>query len=50
MVKWSERDMKATDGPINFAENDVNRGLLVEGFIHPGIGMNYNPPYYKDFA
>ena len=40
--------MQAMDGPINFGENDVNWGLLVEGFIHPGIGMNYNPPYYRN--
>jgi hypothetical protein len=42
-----ERGMQAMDGPINFGENDVNWGLLVEGFVHPGIGMNYNPPYYR---
>lgn len=48
--EWlSERGMQAMDGPINFGENDVNWGLLVEGFTHPGIGMNYNPPYYKEF-
>jgi hypothetical protein len=45
----SERGMQAMDGPINFGENDINWGLLVEGFTHPGIGMNYNPPYYKEF-
>jgi hypothetical protein len=45
----SDRGMKAMDGPVNFGENDVNWGLLVEGFIHPGFGMNYNPPYYKAF-
>jgi hypothetical protein len=43
-----ERGMQAMDGPINFGENDVNWGLLVDGFVHPGIGMNYNPPYYRD--
>jgi hypothetical protein len=43
------RGMQAMDGPINFGENDVNWGLLVEGFMHPGIGMNYNPQYYRDF-
>jgi len=43
-----ERGMQAMDGPINFGENDVNWGLLVEGFIHPGLGMNYNPPYYRE--
>jgi len=42
------RGMQAMDGPINFGENDVHWGLLVEGFIHPGFGMNYNPPWYKD--
>jgi hypothetical protein len=41
--------MEAMDGPINFGENDNFWGLLVDGFTHPGIGMNYNPPYYKDF-
>lgn len=44
----AERGMLAMDGPINFGENDVNWGLLVDGFIHPGFGMNYNPPYYRD--
>lgn len=43
----AERGMSAMDGPINFGENDSNWGLLVEGFIHPGFGMSYNPPYYK---
>jgi hypothetical protein len=43
------RGMQAMDGPINFGENDANWGLLVEGFTHPGIGMSYNPPYYREF-
>jgi hypothetical protein len=43
-----DKGMQAMDGPINFGENDVNWGLLVEGFIHPGLGMNYNPPYYRN--
>ena len=48
--KWlQERGMEAMDGPINFGENDVNWGLLVEGFMPPGLGMNYNPPYYQNF-
>jgi len=48
--KWlSENGMEAMDGPINFGENDNYWGLLVEGFTHPGFGMQYNPPYYKDF-
>jgi hypothetical protein len=44
-----ERGMEAMDGPINFGENDVNWGLLVDGFIQAGLGMNYNPEYYRDF-
>lgn len=43
----AERGMKAMDGPINFGENDMWWGLLVEGFTSPYYGMNYNPPYYK---
>ncbi|HEX7494864.1 MAG TPA: hypothetical protein VF346_11635 [Bacteroidales bacterium] len=43
------RDIEAMDGPINFGENDTNWGLLVEGFIQPGIGMPYNKKYYKSF-
>lgn len=39
----------AMDGPINFGENDKYWGLLVEGFVPPSMGMNYNPPYYKKF-
>ncbi|MCX6231581.1 MAG: GNAT family N-acetyltransferase [Bacteroidetes bacterium] len=45
----TERGMQAMDGPINFGENDNYWGLLVEGFTHPGIGMQYNPPYYQKF-
>ena len=46
--QWIEqKGMKAMDGPINFGENDSFWGLLVEGFTHPGFGMNYNPPYYR---
>jgi hypothetical protein len=40
---------KAMDGPINFGENDKYWGLLVEGFVRPSMGMNYNPPYYQRF-
>jgi hypothetical protein len=43
------RGMEAMDGPINFGENDVFWGLLVEGFMPQSYGMNYNPPYYKRF-
>lgn len=41
--------MQAMDGPINFGENDKYWGLLVEGFKPPSLGMNYNPPYYRQF-
>ncbi len=43
-----ERGMQAMDGPINFGENDNFWGLLVWGFTHPAVGMNYNPPYYQE--
>ena len=39
--------MQAMDGPINFGENFVNWGLLVEGFMQQGYGMPYNFPYYR---
>ena len=45
----SEKGMEAMDGPINFSENDNYWGLLVDGFTHPGIGMQYNPPYYQKY-
>ncbi len=41
------KGMKRILGPINFGENDKYWGLLVEGFKPPGMGMNYNPPYYQ---
>ena len=48
--KWlQDKGMQAMDGPINFGENDNFWGLLTDGFTHPGLGMQYNPPYYKDF-
>ena len=42
-----EKGMLAAEGPINFGENDKYWGLLIEGFIPPGMSMNYNPPYYQ---
>ena len=44
-----QQGMQAMDGPINFGENDMFWGLLVEGFVPQSYGMNYNPPYYKKF-
>jgi len=41
--------MQAMDGPINFGENDNFWGLLVDGFVPPSYGMNYNHAYYKKF-
>ncbi|ROI02014.1 hypothetical protein EGI16_14070 [Chryseobacterium sp. G0240] len=43
-----EQGMEAMDGPINFGERDKFWGLLIEGFIEPLYGMNYNFPYYKE--
>lgn len=43
-----ERRCKAMDGSINFGENFVNWGVLVEGFVPQGYGMPYNKPYYRD--
>ncbi|WP_295772703.1 GNAT family N-acetyltransferase [uncultured Mucilaginibacter sp.] len=44
-----QQGMKAMDGPINFGENDMFWGLLIDGFVPQSYGMNYNPPYYKKF-
>jgi hypothetical protein len=47
-VSWlSQHGMQAMNGPINFGENDMWWGLLIEGFTTPFYGMNYNPPYYQ---
>ncbi|SIT21347.1 hypothetical protein SAMN05421785_11131 [Chryseobacterium gambrini] len=43
-----QRGMEAMDGPINFGERDKFWGLVIDGFIEPLFGMNYNFPYYKD--
>jgi len=42
----AKRGMEAMDGPVNFGENLINWGLLVEGFMQQGFGMPYNKPYY----
>jgi hypothetical protein len=47
-VKWNkENGMEAIDGPVNFGENYMNWGLLVDGFMPQGYGMPYNPKYYE---
>lgn len=46
-AEWNKsHGMEAMDGPINFGENYMNWGLLVDGFMPQGYGMPYNPPYY----
>jgi len=49
--KWlAAQGMEAMDGPINFGERNQFWGLLIDNFTDPGsYGMNYNPPYYRDF-
>lgn len=42
-----DKGAEAMDGPINFSENDNFWGLLVEGYMQPSYGMNYNFPYYQ---
>ena len=47
--EWLTKEgFQAMDGPINFGENDNYWGLLVDGFRHPGMGMQYNFPYYRN--
>jgi hypothetical protein len=43
-----ERGMEAMDGPVNFGENLLNWGLLVDGFTPQAFGMPYHKPYYRD--
>jgi hypothetical protein len=46
--EWLQsKGMEAMDGPINFGENYVHWGLLVDGFMHQAYGMPYNFKYYK---
>ncbi len=46
---WLQKNgYESMTGPINFGENDTNWGCLVQGFVPPGLGMTYNPPYYKE--
>lgn len=45
--KWlTEEGMESMDGPINIGENFFHWGLLVDGFMPQGFGMNYHPQYY----
>ena len=45
----ASKGIQAMDGPINFGENDMNWGLLVDGFMQQGFGMPYNKRYYQQF-
>lgn len=44
----AEKGMEAMDGPVNFGENLINWGLLVQGYEQQGFGMPYNKPYYLE--
>jgi hypothetical protein len=45
--EWlSRRGLEAMDGSVNFGENFIHWGVLVEGFMPQGYGMPYNEPYY----
>jgi len=44
----ASQGMEAMDGPIEFGGNNNNWGLLIAGFSHPGYGMPYNFPYYRE--
>ena len=47
-AEWNKSNgMEAMDGPINFGENFINWGLLVEGFKPQAFGMPYNLKYYE---
>ena len=47
-ARWNkENGMEAMDGPVNFGENYMNWGLLVDGFVPQAYGMPYNPKYYE---
>ncbi len=43
----SEKGCEAMDGSVNFGENFVHWGVLIEGFMKQAYGMPYNKPYYK---
>lgn len=46
-IDWlKSKGMEAVDGPINIGENFFNWGVLVDGFMQQGFGMQYNLPYY----
>lgn len=44
----ADRNMEAMNGPVNFGENYLHWGLLVDGFEPQGYGMPYHMPYYRD--
>ncbi|MBN1599531.1 MAG: GNAT family N-acetyltransferase [Bacteroidales bacterium] len=47
-IDWlNKKGLKAMQAPVNFGENYMYWGLLVEGFKQQGYGMPYNFPYYQ---
>ena len=42
-----DQGMEAMDGPVNFGENMINWGLLVDGFHDQTFGIPYHAPYYE---
>jgi len=45
-----ERGATFLRGPVNLSTNELECGLLVEGFgAAPVFGSSYNPPYYAQF-
>ncbi|MBS3825928.1 hypothetical protein KGY58_05235 [Candidatus Bipolaricaulota bacterium] len=48
---WArERDLKTLTGPMGMLAGD-GHGILVDGFNRrPGMGMAWNPPYYKSLV
>jgi len=45
-----ERGATFLRGPVNLSMNELDCGLLVEGFgASPVFQSSYNPPYYADF-
>jgi hypothetical protein len=42
----ARRGCEAMDASVNFGDNFVHWGVLVEGFTPQGYGMPYNKPYY----
>jgi hypothetical protein len=47
-AEWlKSRGIEGMQAPVNFGENYIHWGLLVEGFMPQGYGMQYNFSYYQ---